>query len=629
MDIQLVALTRRKRIQEYMGRDPKILSDDQAEEAINTEETEPWTHPLQGLPNLRSLVPDQDLPSGYNKDAWILGDPLLALRALHLARIPALGPTPKSLSNAKELGTFLGSAALRKIMRSQTTEEVDLPRTFSLWLHALATSVLAEELAKIQDLISPDLCALAGLIHDLPLWPTVTPKGNHLLRRMGIHPWAEKLNLPPILHFAWQVTHAADIGRDQNKELGRILLAAEAGAILHGYPHPGQSPSEEALLEDIPWKWMEMAIRHLDEKIEARLKAIGLDLVTLRCPKQDALKFRPHPKIPPLEDGILTGLSVGSSDRIRPLLTALLPACCRYLDHDRAFFVQWVGRGKKRLLLRSRSDFISSPSKNLFVQPSPREEEALGYSAGSESTVHLLADPENPNPLLEYIGATDCLVIPVHGHGQLHGHILLDRACRAQPADPNCATKALALVGVYGQIWTSIELRKREFRSNRMAQTDALTGLLNRRAAIQLLVREMERCKRQGHPLSVLMLDLDKFKQMNDTYGHLVGDKALRAVSKVLKENLRTTDFPCRIGGEEFLIVQPDTNLDEASLAAARIFTAVEQAGKKIQLPITISIGLTNYREQDDIDSLMNRADKALYVSKEQGRNRFSVDAEG
>ena len=610
-------------------RDKQILSDHQAEEAKNTEKRKPLAHPLQGLPNLRSLVPDQKIPNGSPKDAWILSDPLLALRGLHLARIPALGPTQDSILSAKELGAFLGSAALRKMMGATTTEEVDLPRAFALWLHALATSVLAEELAKIHGELSPDLCALAGLIHDLPLWPTITPMGNNLLGRMGIRPWAEKLNLPPLLHFAWQVPQAADIGKDGNKELGRILLAAEAGAILHGYPHPDQDPGEENLLEDIPWKWMEEAILNLDEKMEARLRPTGLDLVALRCPKPETLKHRPHPEIPPLEEGILSGLSVGSSDQIRPLLTALLPACCRYLDHDRAFFVQWVGRGKKRLLLRSRSDFISSRSKNLFVQPSPREEEALGYSAGSESTVHLLGDPDNPNPLLEYIGATDCLVIPVHGHGQLHGHILLDRACRAQPADPSFATKALALVGVYGQIWTSIELRKREFRSNRMAQTDALTGLLNRRAAIQLLVREMERSKRQGHPLSVLMLDLDRFKQMNDTYGHIAGDKALRAVSKVLKKNLRTTDFPCRIGGEEFLIVQPDTNLDEASLSAARIFTAVEQAGKKIELPITISIGLTDFRDEEDIDSLMNRADKALYASKEQGRNRFSVDAEG
>lgn len=605
------------------------LSDEQAEAGTGQAQRGDWVHPLQGLPNLRSLVPDRPLPKGSRKKDWILSDPLLAIRGLHLARIPALGPSPEEPSSAEALGEALGSAALRKMLTAHSSPQVDLDRAFALWLHSLATSILAEELGRIQGEVPPELCSLAGLIHDLPLWPTLTPQGEKTIQRMGIHPWAEKLHLPPTLHFAWQVTQAADIGRDRNAPLGQILLAAEAGAIVHGYPHPGQDPSEESLLEEVPWDWMEKAIQNLDQKIEARLASTGLDLATLRCPRPKSLENRPSPEIPPLEEGILTGLSVGSSDRIRPLLTALLPACCRYLDHDRAFFVQWVGRGKKQLLLRSRSDLISRPSKNLFVQPSPAEEEALGFSAGSESTIHLLGDPEAPQPLLEYLGATDCLIIPVTGHGQLHGHILLDRACRAQPADPGVSTKALALVGVYGQIWTSIELRKREFRSNRMAQTDALTGLLNRRAAIQLLLREMERSKRQERPLSVLMLDLDRFKQMNDTYGHLVGDKALKTVSKVLRENLRATDYPCRIGGEEFLIVQPDTNVDEASLAAARIFTAVEEAGKQIDLPITISIGLTDFREEDDIDTLMNRADKALYASKDQGRNRFSVDAEG
>ena len=606
----------------------KTLSDHRAEEKRKGENNAIWGHPLQGLPNLSSLVPNLELPPGNKKELWILSDPLLAIRSLHLARIPALGPTADSLTSASSLGSFLGSAALKKIMQAQTTPDVRVDLAFPLWLHSLATSVLAEELARLQGEVDPELCALAGLIHDLPLWPTITPQGDFLIQHMGIYPWAEKLNLPSLLHFAWQVTHAADLGKADKRDLGRILLAAEAAAILHGYPHPNQASCEEKLLEEIPWKWMETAIHNLDAKIDERLRPAGLDLTILRCQRPGTLEERKPPRVPPLEEGILTGLSIGSSDRIRPLLTALLPACCRYLDHDRAFFVQWVGRGKKRLLLRSRSDFISSPSKELFVQPSPKEEEALGYSAGSENTIHLIGDPEKPYPLLEYIGATDCLIIPVHGHGQIHGHILMDRAFRAQPADPRVSTKALALTGVFGQIWTSIELRKREFRSNRMAQTDVLTGLFNRRAAIQLLAREMERSKRQGHQLSVLMLDLDHFKHMNDTYGHLVGDKALRTVSKVLKQNLRTTDFPCRIGGEEFLIVQPDTNLDEASLAATRIFTAVEKAGKAIDLPITISIGLTDYRKDDDIDSLMNRADRALYASKDLGRNRFSVDAE-
>ena len=142
------------------------------------------------------------------------------------------------------------------------------------------------------------------------------------------------------------------------------------------------------------------------------------------------------------------------------------------------------------------------------------------------------------------------------------------------------------------------------------------------------LDQEIRRAGRSGQPLTVLMCDLDHFKQLNDAHGHLQGDLALRATADVLRQTLRKTDTCCRYGGEEFLVVLPDTNADDATVLATRLFTAVQTRGEDLQLPVTISIGLTVFRSSDTVESILQRADHALYASKDSGRNRFSVDAD-
>ncbi len=169
---------------------------------------------------------------------------------------------------------------------------------------------------------------------------------------------------------------------------------------------------------------------------------------------------------------------------------------------------------------------------------------------------------------------------------------------------------------------TQIEISRKELR--RLSITDALTNIGNREFFNENIEKEINRAKRYKTPLSLLMFDLDFFKKVNDNYGHDVGDIVLQEVSKAVKKVLRNTDIFCRYGGEEFMIIMPETSLNEAIILAERIRKTVEN----LQIPpvkqITISIGVTELKEDDTIETFIKRVDDSLYQSKENGRNQVT-----
>jgi diguanylate cyclase (GGDEF)-like protein len=148
---------------------------------------------------------------------------------------------------------------------------------------------------------------------------------------------------------------------------------------------------------------------------------------------------------------------------------------------------------------------------------------------------------------------------------------------------------------------------------------DALTGINNRHFFNQKIQEEVSRAIRYKEPLSLIMLDIDFFKQVNDEYGHDLGDTVLMEYTKFISEMLRKTDFFCRVGGEEFIIILPLTSLNEAQKLAEKLRYNIEIA-KKV-LPITMSFGVTQYQKNDTTSSLLKRVDEALYKAKRSGRN--------
>ncbi len=175
-------------------------------------------------------------------------------------------------------------------------------------------------------------------------------------------------------------------------------------------------------------------------------------------------------------------------------------------------------------------------------------------------------------------------------------------------------------------------LRQQHERTEEEAITDELTGLSNHRRFRQILSKEVERAKRFDRPLSVVMLDLDDFKAINDTYGHLQGDRVLREVGEILRSESREVDEPARYGGEEFAIALPETRIDGAMEVGERIRRRLDAVRLPIddrgEIAIRASVGVAGSPEQPpDVVSLIKAADQALYTAKQQGKNRTAMAA--
>lgn len=159
----------------------------------------------------------------------------------------------------------------------------------------------------------------------------------------------------------------------------------------------------------------------------------------------------------------------------------------------------------------------------------------------------------------------------------------------------------------------------------RRATHDGLTGLPNRDAYQHRLAEELARKARYGGSLTLVVADVDHFKRINDNYGHLAGDKVLQLLAKALRKSLRDVDFVGRYGGEEFVILMPETNAEEALAATEKLRTRVEASPfnfRKERVPITMSFGISEFHALEDAETVFERADKALYRAKDEGRNR-------
>jgi two-component system, cell cycle response regulator len=212
-----------------------------------------------------------------------------------------------------------------------------------------------------------------------------------------------------------------------------------------------------------------------------------------------------------------------------------------------------------------------------------------------------------------------------------HGRLLkaLDMGVNDYLMRPIDKQELLARVNTQLRRWRYTEqLRSNVQATIEAAVTDALTGLFNRRYMESQLAAHVDQATHRGRTLAVLALDIDFFKSVNDTHGHDTGDQVLKELAQRLKRNVRNLDVVCRTGGEEFIIILPETDRDAAQSIAERIRRSVSakhfcMGSKSGPLGLTISIGVANLDgTHDSMDELLKRADQALYRAKREGRNR-------
>lgn len=276
-----------------------------------------------------------------------------------------------------------------------------------------------------------------------------------------------------------------------------------------------------------------------------------------------------------------------------------------------------VEQDKLATIIRSAGEGIAVTDRHsTVVLVNPAAERLLGKSAGQitrEGFLNLLDDPGAMRRRLE---DTD------HQHPDVvayRNHVLQIYASTINNDNGEMIGSAALLRDI-------TEEKRLEEELQRLAVTDPLTGLFNRRYLDHRILEEIERAQRYNLNFAVIMADVDHFKRFNDSFGHDAGDKALRKVARTLREALRTPDVPCRYGGEEFLLILPNTDRAGAASVAERIrkdIETLELQGSRI----TVSLGVAGFREcgTQTAHDLIGRADKALYVAKSTGRNRVCL----
>lgn len=235
-------------------------------------------------------------------------------------------------------------------------------------------------------------------------------------------------------------------------------------------------------------------------------------------------------------------------------------------------------------------------------------------------------DPFGANTLLQEYGINAYIGVPIRSEGRVVGVLYaLDREARTEYLQDEMdflsilASRAGSAIA-YANLFAQVAL---------LATQDPLTGLLNRRAFYSRADEEMNRANRFNHPLSVLIVDVDRFKTINDRFGHSAGDRALQHIAGCLRHDTRQIDLLARLGGEEFAVLLPETGLSTAAEVAGRLRLKVEESPYVLDdadVELTISIGVSSLSVAlPTIDALTDAADEALYAAKHAGRNQVAA----
>lgn len=265
-------------------------------------------------------------------------------------------------------------------------------------------------------------------------------------------------------------------------------------------------------------------------------------------------------------------------------------------------------------------------SKNLFFS-----DEGMSFSSAalSSTSPHDLVDPaldtqsKYSKEFLQKFDIRSGLIVPLVLRDKTLGVLFLQDC--VQPRD--WSIDDVSMIGsLADNLSVAIENAELHQERERQAVTDGLTGVANRRSFNESFTREFERARRYAETLSLVLIDLDFLKKINDTYGHQAGDEAIKSIGKVLKQECRSIDTAARYGGEEFCLLLPNTEIDMAEQMADRLRKLINETAIEGPGNISASLGVASYPlHADNEDTLFQRADEALYAAKQGGRNQVKV----
>lgn len=219
----------------------------------------------------------------------------------------------------------------------------------------------------------------------------------------------------------------------------------------------------------------------------------------------------------------------------------------------------------------------------------------------------------------------NCAIVPLICQDRVVGVLNLADKTRGDVF----ASEDIALIELFSQlVGASIGNIRLFEKIQRQATTDGLTGLVNHRTFYEILEKELSRSRRFGGRISLIMVDIDNLKTINDGYGHRAGDRVIREISRRIRECIRQIDTAARYGGDEFAVILLNTNLADATVVAERMVEAVARspvAWNRQQIPLSISVGLGQYDSESTPEDITSRSDKALYTAKQAGKNTVRI----
>lgn len=314
-------------------------------------------------------------------------------------------------------------------------------------------------------------------------------------------------------------------------------------------------------------------------------------------------------------------------DQIVGVCVEALPAL---FDATRASLYLYDAAGDRLILqgsspklpIAERVDLQASPHSPLAVAVRGGELLLVGDFDLFQRTKNVVLERE----FQDRYATASCVVAPLKGGGRVRGVLNLADKRDGTPFDEEIDLPVIEQIAeLIGASIYNVELyQEMEHR----AKTDPLTGLANRRGVEEALTRETDRARRYGSPLSVLMIDVDQLKEINDRFGHAAGDAVLQNIAAVLVETVRSVDVPGRWAGDEFLVVLPDTGAAAAERLALRLRKRIHDqptVADDRKITSSLSIGVADYRKDETLDSLIHRVDQAMYAAKAAGRDRIAT----